>query len=182
MDNNSSSDDENSSSTDESSISTIDDSSSSDDDSISLDDVNKLMAEFESEVHPHFREIAAAIRNDDEFGLSVALDNFSGNIDQPLINGDTALNYACKRYSKLCFKLLLRRGCNIEAKTTSGEIPLHMACGSGLYKIVQIIFDYTADRDIINRMLQSVNMFGETIPWELAKPNSGIRRVLEESD
>ncbi|XP_047332000.1 ankyrin repeat and SOCS box protein 13-like [Impatiens glandulifera] len=241
---------------DESSNSTSDDSSSSDEeDSIFLGDVDEFMAEVESKIHPHFREIAASIKKDDVFGLSVALDNFIGNIDEDLIDGETALHYACENYSRSCFELLLQRNANIEATNTRGSIPLHKACVLGLFRIVQTILNSTTNPEIINRMIQSVNMFGKTplheavvgrninvikllfnvgatnidginkmlkssdifgktplheaatygnarvvklllecgactditnydgkIPWDLAKPNSNIRRILEEND
>ncbi|XP_047331999.1 poly [ADP-ribose] polymerase tankyrase-1-like [Impatiens glandulifera] len=239
-----------------SSNSTSDDSSSDEEDSIFLGDVDEFMAEVESKIHPHFREIAVSIKKDDVFGLSVALDNFNGNIDEDLIDGETALHYACQYYRRSCFELLLQRNANIEATNRVGSIPLHIACRLGSFRMVQTILNSTTNRDIINRMVQSVNMMGETplheavvgidinvikllfnvgassninginkmlksvdifgktplhqaaiygnarvvklllecgacpditnydgkIPWDLAKPNSNIRRVLEDDE
>ncbi|XP_047332001.1 ankyrin repeat domain-containing protein 2A-like [Impatiens glandulifera] len=166
---------------DESSNSTSDDSSSSDEeDSIFLGDVDEFMAEVESKIHPHFREIAASIKKDDVFGLSVALDNFIGNIDEDLIDGETALHYACENYSRSCFELLLQRNANIEATNTRGSIPLHKACPLheaatyGNARVVKLLLECGACTDITN--------YDGKIPWDLAKPNSNIRRILEEND
>ncbi|XP_047319493.1 ankyrin repeat domain-containing protein 39 homolog [Impatiens glandulifera] len=152
------------------------------------------MAEFESKIHPQFKEIAAAIKKNDAYSLSVALDNFNGNINEDLIDGDTALHYACENYSQSCFeplheavdinviKLLFNvRATNLDginkmlkSVDIAGKTPLHQAAIYGNAKVVKLLLDFGASTEITD--------YNGKIPWDLAKPNSNIRRILEEND
>ncbi|XP_047327366.1 protein phosphatase 1 regulatory subunit 16A-like [Impatiens glandulifera] len=76
-------------------------------------------------------------------------DNLIGCIDEDSIDGETALHHAC-----ICF-----------------SEPLHKAALFGNAKIVTLLLEVGASRYKTNR--------DGKIPYELAKPDSEIKRILE---
>ncbi|XP_047331963.1 ankyrin repeat domain-containing protein 39 homolog [Impatiens glandulifera] len=138
-------------------------SDSDSDDFISEDDVNSSYDENrdenwdehirimlstidENNIAPHFKDMALAMKERDVNGLQIAIDNFTGDIDEYSIDGETALHY-----------ILVGRGANMEAKNKKGAIPLHYACDNSLFNIVEFIFNNISDKDIRKRMLNSVD-------------------------
>ncbi|XP_047331981.1 poly [ADP-ribose] polymerase tankyrase-1-like [Impatiens glandulifera] len=148
----------------------------------------------ESNILPRFKDIAEFIQNEDVNQLHIAIDNLTGSIDEPSIDGDTVLHHACNCFSRKSFE------------------PLHEAVSGRNINIVKLILDIeTRNSGSINKMLEAVDIFGDTplhtaalhgnykiaklllrmgastqksnhhgkYPYELAKPNSELRRILK---
>ncbi|KAG5553480.1 hypothetical protein RHGRI_011379 [Rhododendron griersonianum] len=142
------------------------------------EDVDELL-ETESDTPPHLRDLASASELGDVDALRRALDNLSGSIDEPVEDGDTALHLACLYGYLPCVQLLLERGASLEVKDQDGAIPLHDACASGFTEIVEVLINSTSNPEAVKRMLESVDVEGDTAPSELADPNTEARRILE---
>ncbi|XP_047339902.1 E3 ubiquitin-protein ligase mind-bomb-like [Impatiens glandulifera] len=154
-----------------------DDFSSSEYDFNSSDEEDTIETN-ENNIAPHFKDMALAIKKRDVNGLQIAINNFTGNIDEYSIDGETALHYACKCYSRKSFELLVKRGANMEAKNKDGGIPLHTACDIGLFNIVEFIFNNISDRDIRKRMLNSIDSDGSTPMHNAVSENIKIVELL----
>jgi ankyrin repeat protein len=93
----------------------------------------------------------------------VYADNYSGNIDDPIEDGDTLLHIACLYGHLPCVQLLLERQASLECKDEEGAIPLHDACAGGFSDIVQYILNFAANIDgCVTRMLNTVDSEGDT--------------------
>ncbi|XP_047339906.1 putative ankyrin repeat protein RF_0381 [Impatiens glandulifera] len=151
---------------------------SSSDSDFNISDEEDTIKTNENNIAPHFKDMALAIKKRDVNGLQIALDNFTGDIDEYSIDGETALHYACKCYSRKSFELLVGRGANMEAKNKVGDIPLHTACDIGLFNIVKFIFNNISDGDIRKRMLNSIDSDGSTPMHKAASENIKIVELL----
>ncbi|CAN1770554.1 Poly [ADP-ribose] polymerase tankyrase-1 [Linum perenne] len=108
------------------------------------------------------RSILSAAESGNSDALAQALDNFNGNIDEPLEDGDTALHLVCLYGFINCAKVLLERGANVEVKDEDGAIPLHDACAGGYTEIVQLLLNHASGPESVERMLQTVDDEGDT--------------------
>jgi len=118
--------------------------------------------ELDSDTPPHLRDLASAAEIGDLDALRQALDNLSGSIDEPVEDGDTALHLTCLYGYLPCVQLLLERGASLEVKDQDGAIPLHDACASGFTEIVQVMINSTNNPEAVKRMLESVDVEGDT--------------------
>ncbi|XP_047320869.1 ankyrin repeat domain-containing protein EMB506, chloroplastic-like [Impatiens glandulifera] len=145
-----------------------DDVNSSDED-LDEEDIRLMLITInENNIAPHFKDMALAMKNRDVNELQIAIDNFTGDIDEYSIDGETALHYACLCCSRKSFEILVGRGANMEAKNKNGAIPLHTACNNGSFNIVEFIFNNISDGDIKKRMLFSVDNVGSTLMHKAA--------------
>ncbi|XP_047339905.1 putative ankyrin repeat protein RF_0381 [Impatiens glandulifera] len=151
---------------------------SSSDSDFNISDEEDTMKTNENNIAPHFKDMALTIKKRDVNGLQIALDNFTGDIDEYSIDGETALHYACKCYSRKSFELLVGRVANLEAKNKVGDITLHTACDIGLFNIVKFIFNNISDGDIRKRMLNSIDSDGSTPMHKEASENIKIVELL----
>ncbi|KAH6825345.1 Ankyrin repeat family protein [Perilla frutescens var. hirtella] len=115
-----------------------------------------------SEIPVHLRPLVSAAESGDLDALRQALDNFDGNIDEPVEDGDTVLHLTCLYGHLNCVQFLLERGANLEAKDEDGGIPLHDACAGGYMEIAQHLINSANDPDRLKRMLETVDMEGDT--------------------
>ncbi|MQL95804.1 hypothetical protein Taro_028471 [Colocasia esculenta] len=118
--------------------------------------------ELGEDIPPHLRALAEAAEMGDVDALRVALDNLSGNIDEPLEDGDTALHLACLYGHLPCVQLLIERGASIDTKDEEGAIPLHDACAGGYIEIVQLLLNAANSQEQIKGMLDTVDTEGDT--------------------
>ncbi|CAL1398285.1 unnamed protein product [Linum trigynum] len=114
------------------------------------------------EVSEPLRPILSAARSGDAEALTQALENFDGNIDEPLEDGDTALHLVCLYGHLSCVRVLLEKGANVEAKDEDGAIPLHDACAGGYTEIVQLLLNHASGAETVKRMLVTVDDEGDT--------------------
>nr|DAD28599.1 TPA_asm: hypothetical protein HUJ06_030067 [Nelumbo nucifera] len=121
------------------------------------------LLEPEADTPPHLRSLAEAAQLGNVDALSRALDNFSGSIDEPVEDGDTALHLTCLYGYLPCVQLLLERGASMEAKDEDGAIPLHDACAGGFIEIVQLLISSANNPDSVKRMLDTVDVEGDTV-------------------
>uniref|UniRef100_A0A2P2QKW6 Uncharacterized protein MANES_09G062100 n=1 Tax=Rhizophora mucronata TaxID=61149 RepID=A0A2P2QKW6_RHIMU len=120
------------------------------------------LVELDSDIAPHFRDLAAAVQVGDLDALRRALDNLNGSIDEPIEDGDTALHLVCLYGYFPCVQLLLQRGANLEARDEDGAIPLHDACAGGFTEIVQLLINSADSTECVKRMLVTVDTEGDT--------------------
>ncbi|CAN0926187.1 Poly [ADP-ribose] polymerase tankyrase-1 [Linum grandiflorum] len=106
--------------------------------------------------------ILSAAQSGNAEALTHALDNFDGNIDVPLEDGDTALHLVCLYGHFSCAQILLEKGANVEVKDEDGAIPLHDACAGGYTEIVQLLLSHANSPDSVKRMLETVDDEGDT--------------------
>ncbi|CAI0469382.1 unnamed protein product, partial [Linum tenue] len=92
----------------------------------------------------------------------VGAENFDGNIDEPLEDGDTALHLVCLYGHLSCVRVLLEKGANVEAKDEDGAIPLHDACAGGYTEIVRLLLNHASGAETVKRMLVTVDDEGDT--------------------
>nr|XP_016490667.1 PREDICTED: ankyrin repeat and SOCS box protein 13-like isoform X2 [Nicotiana tabacum] len=92
---------------------------------------------------------------------SLRQDNFNGNIDEPLEDGDTALHLTCLYGHLACVELLLERGASVEAKDEDGALPLHDACAGGYTEIVRLLINGAPDPECVKRMMESFDEEGD---------------------
>ncbi|XP_026416516.1 tankyrase-like [Papaver somniferum] len=111
---------------------------------------------------PHLRALAEAAQLGNVDALRHALDNLTGNIDEPVEDGDTALHLTCLYGYLPCVQLLLERGASMEAKDEDGAIPIHDACAGGFAEIVQLLINSAGNPDLVNKMLNTVDVEGDT--------------------
>ncbi|CAA0829712.1 Ankyrin repeat family protein [Striga hermonthica] len=89
-------------------------------------------------------------------------ENFDGNIDEPMEDGDTLLHLTCLYGHLNCVQFLLERGANLEAKDEDGAIPLHDACAGGYTEIAQLLINLANDPERVKRMVDTVDVEGDT--------------------
>ncbi|PIN21487.1 Fetal globin-inducing factor (contains ankyrin repeats) [Handroanthus impetiginosus] len=133
-----------------------------------------------SEIPLHLRPLVAAAESGDLNALRLALDNFNGNIDEPVEDGDTVLHLTCLYGHLSCVQFLLERGANLEAKDEDGGIPLHDACAGGYTEIAQLLINCANDPGRVKRMLETVDTEGDTPLHHAARGEYGnvIRLLL----
>ncbi|KAI3473298.1 hypothetical protein Pfo_029780 [Paulownia fortunei] len=136
--------------------------------------------EEDSEIPLHLRPLVSAAESGDLNALRLALDNFDGNIDEPVEDGDTVLHLTCLYGHLTCVQFLLERGANLEAKDEDGGIPLHDACAGGYTEIAQLLISCANDPEHVKRMLETVDMEGDTPLHHAARGEYGnvIRLLL----
>ncbi|XP_004246606.1 uncharacterized protein [Solanum lycopersicum] len=115
----------------------------------------------DSHIPLHLRDIFNAAESGDVDALRQALDNFNGNIDEPLEDGDTALHITCLYGHLACVELLLERGASVEAKDEDGAIPLHDACAGGYTEIARLLINNAPDPECVKRMLDTFDEEGD---------------------
>ncbi|KAK6140182.1 hypothetical protein DH2020_026066 [Rehmannia glutinosa] len=131
------------------------------------------------EIPLHLRPLVSAAEAGDLNALRLALDNFDGNIDEPVEDGDTVLHLTCLYGHLTCVQFLLERGANLEAKDEDGGIPLHDACAGGYTEIAQLLINFANDSERVKRMLETVDMEGDTPLHHAARGEYGdIIRLL----
>ncbi|CAA0830333.1 Ankyrin repeat family protein [Striga hermonthica] len=116
----------------------------------------------DSEIPVHLRPLVSAAESGDVDALRLALENFGGNINEPVEDGDTVLHLSCLYGHLASVQFLLERGANMEAKDEDGGIPLHDACAGGFTEIVQLLINSANDPEHVRRMLENVDMEGDT--------------------
>ncbi|KAG8374202.1 hypothetical protein BUALT_Bualt11G0106500 [Buddleja alternifolia] len=132
-----------------------------------------------SEIPLHLRPLVAAAESGDLNALRLALDNFDGNIDEPVEDGDSVLHLSCLYGHLNCVQFLLQRGANLEAKDEDGGIPLHDASAGGYTEIVQLIINHANDPQLVKRMLETVDLEGDTPLHHAARGEYGdVVRLL----
>lgn len=132
----------------------------------------------QSEIPLHLRPLVSAAESGDLNALRLALENYEGNIDDPMEDGDTLLHLTCLYGHLSCVKFLLEKGANLEAKDEDGAIPLHDACAGGYTEIVRLIISY-ANEHGVKRMLETVDTEGDTPLHHAARGEYGdVVRVL----
>ncbi|CAA0829714.1 Ankyrin repeat family protein [Striga hermonthica] len=92
-----------------------------------------------SDIPLRLRPLVSAAESGDLNALRLALENFDGNIDEPMEDGDTLLHLTCLYGHLNCVQFLLERGANLEAKDEDGAIPLHDACAGGQSIIISAL-------------------------------------------
>ncbi|KAK1366166.1 Ankyrin repeat-containing protein [Heracleum sosnowskyi] len=117
----------------------------------------------DSDVPPHLRHLAAAGEQGDADALRQDLDTLAGIIDEPLEDGDTALHLAFLYGHLPCVQILLERGASLESKGEDGAIPSRDACAGRYTDIVQLLLNNANDTNIVKRMLESVDVEGDTV-------------------
>ncbi|GFQ00893.1 brca1-associated ring domain protein 1 [Phtheirospermum japonicum] len=131
-----------------------------------FDDEGMEMAEEDdidhSEIPLRLRPLISAAESGDLNALRLALENFDGNIDEPMEDGDTLLHLACLYGHLTCVQFLLERGANLEAKDEDGGTPLHDACAGGYTEIAQFLINRANDPERVKRMLETVDVEGDT--------------------
>ncbi|XP_051114263.1 uncharacterized protein LOC127239922 [Andrographis paniculata] len=115
-----------------------------------------------SDIPLHLRPLVSAAESGDLAALRLALENFDGNIDDPMEDGDTLLHLACLYGHLDCVQFLLEKGANVETKDEDGAIPLHDACAGGYTEIARLIIDHANDPAQVKRMLETVDIEGDT--------------------
>ncbi|KAK6126242.1 hypothetical protein DH2020_040014 [Rehmannia glutinosa] len=135
-----------------------------------------------SEIPLHLRPLVSAAESGDLNALRVALDNkimlfcvlilienswtnaenFDGNIDEPMEDGDTLLHLTCLYGHLTCVQFLLEKGANLEAKDEDGGTPLHDSCAGGYTEIAQLIINRANEPVRVKRMLETVDVEGDT--------------------
>ncbi|KAK6126234.1 hypothetical protein DH2020_040032 [Rehmannia glutinosa] len=115
-----------------------------------------------SEIPLHLRPLVSAAESGDLNALRVALENFDGNIDEPMEDGDTLLHLTCLYGHLTCVQFLLEKGANLEAKDEDGGTPLHDACAGGYTEIAQLIINRANEPERVKRMLETVDVEGDT--------------------
>ncbi|CAI0469385.1 unnamed protein product [Linum tenue] len=115
------------------------------------------------DVSEPLRPILSAARSGNAEALTQALENFDGNIDEPLEDGDTALHLVCLYGHLSCVRVLLEKGANVEAKDEDGAIPLHDACAGGYTEIVRLLLNHASGAETVKRMLVTVDDEGDTV-------------------
>ncbi|OVA17958.1 Ankyrin repeat [Macleaya cordata] len=128
-----------------------------------LFDEEGLVVDINTDTPPHLRALAEAAQLGNVDALRQALDNLSGSIDEPVEDGDTALHLTCLYGYLPCVQLLLERGASLEAKDEDGAIPIHDACAGGFTDIVQLLINFANNSDCVKRMLQTVDVEGDTV-------------------
>ncbi|KAL3628453.1 hypothetical protein CASFOL_027499 [Castilleja foliolosa] len=116
----------------------------------------------DSEIPLHLRPLVSAAESGDLNALRLALDNFDGNINDPMEDGDSLLHLTCLYGHLTCVQFLLERGANIEAKDEDGGIPLHDACAGGYTEIAQLLLSSANDPQCVKRMLETIDMEGDS--------------------
>lgn len=120
------------------------------------------LVELEPDTPPHLRDLAAAAQLGDVENLRRALDALDGSIDEPVEDEDTALHLTCLYGYLPCVQLLLERGASLEVTDDVGAIPLHDACAGGFSEIVQVVINSSNDTACVRRMLEWVDIDGDT--------------------
>ncbi|KAK6126253.1 hypothetical protein DH2020_014993 [Rehmannia glutinosa] len=115
-----------------------------------------------SEIPLHLRPLVSAAESGDLTALRLALENFDGNIDEPMEDGDTLLHLTCLYGHLTCVQFLLEKGANLEAKDEDGGTPLHDACAGGYTEIAQLIINRANEPERVKRMLETVDVEGDT--------------------
>lgn len=59
----------------------------------------------------------------------------------------------------------MERGASLEAKDEDGAIPLHDACAGGFTDIVELLMNSTNNTECVKRMLESVDVEGDTVSF-----------------
>ncbi|XP_016480268.2 uncharacterized protein LOC107801452 [Nicotiana tabacum] len=115
----------------------------------------------DSHIPLHLRDLFNAAERGEINAFRLALDNFNGNIDEPLEDGDTALHLTCLYGHLACVELLLERGASVEAKDEDGALPLHDACAGGYTEIVRLLINSAPDPECVKRMMESFDEEGD---------------------
>ncbi|PIN01778.1 Fetal globin-inducing factor (contains ankyrin repeats) [Handroanthus impetiginosus] len=132
-----------------------------------------------SEIPLHLRPLVSAAESGDLSALRLALENYNGNIDDPMEDGDTLLHLTCLYGHLNCVEFLLEKGANLEAKDEDGGIPLHDACAGGYTEIAQRIISHANDPEHVKRMLETVDTEGDTPLHHAARGEySNVIRLL----
>ncbi|KAH6798828.1 Ankyrin repeat family protein [Perilla frutescens var. frutescens] len=116
----------------------------------------------QSEIPLHLRPLVSAAESGDLSALRLALENYEGNIDDPMEDGDTLLHLTCLYGHLSCVKFLLEKGANLEAKDEEWGIPLHDACAGGYTEIARLIISHANEPEHVKRMLETGDSEGDT--------------------
>ncbi|CAL1373012.1 unnamed protein product [Linum trigynum] len=138
----------------------IDEEDSEEEDNALFQEENTV--DFDLDLSEPLQPILSAARSGDAEALTQALENFDGNIDEPLEDGDTALHLVCLYGHLSCVRVLLEKGANVEAKDEDGAIPLHDACAGGYTEIVRVLLNHASGDETVKRMLLTVDDEGDT--------------------
>lgn len=146
--------------------------------------------------HYHFREaitstdvngstaIHLAVRKGDHATLHHLLSTYAdlgAQVDareKRCVGGYAALHHACLNGNKICARLLLLAGAdvNIQADSNLGETPLHICCKNGFIEVARTLFDdgqYQVNVD-------ARDAFGHNASfWAYTKRYESMIRILE---
>ncbi|CAH8323550.1 unnamed protein product [Eruca vesicaria subsp. sativa] len=139
---------------------------------------NGVDYESDSELSSNLRDFVAAAQSGDVVALRTAIDNLNGRVDETLEDNDSALHLACLYGHLPCVQLLLERGANMEIKDEDEAIRLHDACaGEGYLEIVELLFSRASGPEYVKRMIETIDVEGDTVLHQQSKTRMGRHQV-----